>query len=147
MADIGHTTNLEKPDGDSYGRALHGFGVNLLVRDMLASVRFLVEVMGVEQVYSNEDFAIMRHGGMEFMLHTDGTYHSNPLLSLTGDGAVRGVGVELRLYGVDPDEAVARAEARGDEILQSATDKPHGLREAFIFDPDGYVWVPGREKD
>ena len=140
------TKGVERPAGDEYGRKLRGFGINLLVRDMAASVAFLVEVLGVEQVYSDEDFAILRHDGMEFMLHADGTYHSNPLLGLTGDGAVRGVGVELRLYGVDPDAAVGRAKERGDHILQEATDKPHGLREAFIMDPDGYVWVPGREK-
>jgi len=21
-------------------------------------------------------------------------------------------------------------------------DKPHGLREAYLIDPDGYIWVP-----
>jgi len=140
------TENVERPAGDEYGRKLRGFGVNLLVRDMAASLRFLTEVLGVEQVYSDEDFAILRHGGMEFMLHSDTTYHSNPLLGLTGDGALRGVGVELRLYEIDPDLAVEKAKARGDHVLQEATDKPHGLREAFIIDPDGYVWVPGREK-
>jgi catechol 2,3-dioxygenase-like lactoylglutathione lyase family enzyme len=140
------TENVERPVGDEYGRKLRGFGVNLLVRDMAASLRFLTEVLGVEQVYSDEDFAILRHDGMEFMLHSDTTYHSNPLLGLTGDGALRGVGVELRLYEIDPDLAVEKAKARGDQVLQEATDKPHGLREAFIIDPDGYVWVPGREK-
>ncbi len=145
MGEIGHTTDVEKPSGEAYGRALRGFGVNLLVRDVLASVRFLVEVLEVEQVYSDADFALMRHQGMEFMLHADGTYHSNPLLGLTGDGAIRGVGVELRVYGVDPDGASERARDRGDHILQEPADKPHGLREAFIMDPDGYVWVPGRE--
>ncbi len=141
-----YTNEIEKPSGDEYGRKLRGFGINLLVRDMAASLAFLTEVMGVEQVYSNVDFAILSHGGMEFMLHADGTYHSNPLLGLIGDSAVRGIGVELRLYEIDPDEAVKKAKARGDHILQNATDKPHGLREAFIMDPDGYVWVPGREK-
>lgn len=27
-------------------------------------------------------------------------------------------------------------------ILAGAADKPHGLREAFILDPEGYCWVP-----
>jgi catechol 2,3-dioxygenase-like lactoylglutathione lyase family enzyme len=138
-----HTTDLEKPDGAAYGKALQSFGVNLLVRDVLASVRFQVEVLEVEQVYSNADFAIMRHQGTEWMLHADHTYHANPLLGLTGDGAVRGVGCELRLYGIDPDQAAARAHARGDTVLAEAADKPHGLRESYLVDPDGYVWVPG----
>lgn len=143
---VEHTKDVEKPAGDPYGRALKGFGVNILVKDVLAAVAFEVEVLGAEQVYSDPDFAIMRHDGMEWMLHSDGTYHSNPLLSVTGDGAIRGAGVELRVYNVDPDAAVKRAKERGDHILQEATDKPHGLREAYIMDPEGYVWVPGIPK-
>ena len=65
------------------------------------------------------------------------------LLALTGDGAIRGAGAELRLYGLDPDAAEARARARGDAVLAASADKPHGLRECFLVDPDGYVWVPG----
>ena len=56
--------------------------------------------------------------------------------------ARRGVGVELRLHGRDPDAAEAAARRLGCEILQGAADKPHGLREAFIADGDGFVWVP-----
>ena len=95
--------------------------------------------------YSDDaDFAVLAHGGQQWMLHGDHTYHSNPLLGLTGDGALRGVGVELRVYGIDPDDAEAKARALGHHVLQAATDKPHGLRECFLVDPDGYVWVPSR---
>ena len=131
---------------DAYGRSLKGFGVNMLVRDVARSVGFLADVLGVEAVYQDRDFAVCHHQGHQWMLHSDASYHSNPLLSLTGDGAVRGAGLELRLYGVDPDAAAERAEAAGQFVLQAAQDKPHGLREAFIVDPDGYVWVPSIEK-
>src|SRR3546814_12346566 len=80
--------------------------------------------------------------GRQWLLHSDASYHSNPLLALTGDGAIRGAGLELRLYGVDPDTAAARAEALGFTVLQAPADKPPGLREAYIVGPDGYVWVP-----
>jgi hypothetical protein len=30
----------------------------------------------------------------------------------------------------------------GFTVLANAQDKPHGLREAFIIDADGYLWVP-----
>jgi hypothetical protein len=26
--------------------------------------------------------------------------------------------------------------------MAEAADKAHGLREAYIGDPDGYIWVP-----
>jgi catechol 2,3-dioxygenase-like lactoylglutathione lyase family enzyme len=133
---------------DAYGRSLTGMGVNLLVRQIERSVAFLTEVLGLEAVYADADFAVLRHGsaeagGQDIMLHADHTYSEHPLLTLTGDGALRGVGVELRLYGIDPDAAEARARARGDAVFAETQDKPHGLRECYLADPDGYIWVPG----
>jgi hypothetical protein len=52
------------------------------------------------------------------------------------------VGAELRLHGRDPDAAEAAAKRLGYTVLASATDKPHGLREVFLIDSDGYLWVP-----
>jgi uncharacterized glyoxalase superfamily protein PhnB len=78
------------------------------------------------------------------MLHADHTYGGHPLLALTGDGAVRGAGIELRLHDHDPDRAADAATRLGYTVLGAASDKPHGLREAYIADPDGYVWVPDR---
>ena len=92
---------------------------------------------------ADQPVAVLSHGGQQWMLHADHTYADHPLLGLTGDGALRGAGAELRLYGIDPDQAEARARARGDHLLAAAQDKPHGLRECFIADPDGYIWVPG----
>ncbi|MGF1608397.1 MAG: VOC family protein [Kiloniellales bacterium] len=128
---------------DAYGRSLRGFGVNLLVRNVARTVAFQTTVLGVTLVHADRDFAVLRHGGHEWMLHGDHTYHSNPLLALTGDGVLRGAGVELRLYGIDPDAAEARARKAGFTVLAAAADKPHGLRECYLADPDGYVWVPG----
>jgi len=126
-----------------YGRTLDGFGVNLLVREVARTASFLREVLGLEEVYRDTDFAVLRHAGHDIMLHADHTYGDHPLLALTGDGQVRGAGAELRLYGVDPDAAEARARVRGDHVLAPTADKPHGLRECFLADPDGYIWVPG----
>lgn len=128
---------------DEYGRSLTGFGVNILVRKIETTVRFLTDVFGVDVVYRDPDFAVPRHAGNEWMLHADHTYAEHPLLALTGDGALRGAGVELRLYDVDPDAAEARARAAGHTVLAPSADKPHGLRECYVADPDGYVWVPG----
>mgnify|MGYP001950570139 CR=1 FL=1 len=35
--------------------------------------------------------------------------------------------------------------SRGDHVLAGSLDKPHGLRECFIVDPEGYVWVPSTQ--
>lgn len=133
-------------DPDAYGRSLEGFGVNILVSDVSATLAFLKDVLAVEVAHAAADFAVCRHGGQQWMLHSDASYHSNPLLALTGDGAIRGAGLELRLYGIDPEAAAVRAEAAGYTVLQAPSDKPHGLREAYIAGPDGYVWVPSVHK-
>ncbi len=143
---------------DAYGRSLRGMGVNLLVREVARSVAFLTEVLALDLVYADADFAVLRYGnregggpegggaeggGQDVILHADHTYAEHPLLALTGDGALRGAGVELRLYGIDPDAAEARARTRGDAVFAATQDKPHGLRECYLADPDGYIWVPG----
>lgn len=133
--------------GDDYGRSLRGFGVNLLVKDIAVAAAFQTEVLAAEVVYQDTDIAVLRyhdrHGAAyEWMLHADHTFSEHPLLALTGDGVVRGAGIELRLYDHDPDAAEARARERGDYVLAGSTDKPHGLRECCLVDPDGYVWVP-----
>ncbi len=139
--------DYDKIDADSFGRSLKGLGVNLLVRNVSAEVAFLTEVFGFTAHQPTADFAIMRLGDTVLQLHSDGTYHANPLLGLLPENPPRGAGIEIRLYDADPDMATARAEARGNMILQPPTDKPHGLREAYILCENGYAWVPSRPKD
>ncbi len=127
---------------DVYGRSLRGFGVNLLVRAIGPALAFQKTVLRTTLVHRTADFAILAYEGQHWMLHADATYAGHPLAALTGDGALRGAGIELRLYGLDPDEAEARARAAGTPVLAASRDKPHGLRECYLADPDGYVWVP-----
>lgn len=139
----------ESPDyagmgAPAMGRSLAGMGVNLLVRDIAVATAFQTEVLGVTLLRADKDFALLRHGPSLWMLHADHSYHSNPLSGLLGDGAVRGLGCELRLYGLDPDLCEARARAAGYTVLQGTADKPHGLRECYLLDKDNYLWVPGR---
>jgi len=116
--------------------------VNLLVRDIEVAVAFERQVLGANVVYSDADFAGLRFGEAEWMLHAGHTYQDHPLHGSLGGEIVRGIGAELRLHGCDPDAAEAAAREDGYTILEGASDKPHGLREAFIIDPDGYIWVP-----
>jgi hypothetical protein len=127
-----------------YGRSLRpGLGVNLLVTDVKASVKFATQVLGATETYSDENFGVLRFAGSEWMVHADHTFHSNPLSGVIAGIEGRGAGVELRLYGCDPDQAEQAAREGGWTILAGSLDKPHGLRECMIIDDDGYVWVPG----
>lgn len=129
----------------AFGRSLTGLGLNLLVRDVPAEVAFLQEVFGLAAHRVSANFAIIEYGAQVFQLHADATYGHNPLLSLIPEAGARGGGLEIRLYGTDPDKAAAHAAtAAGATILQPPTDKPHGLRECYILCPNGYAWVPSR---
>lgn len=136
--------DFEKVTAEDFGKSLRGLGLNILVRDVRATADFLTDVFLAEIHRLSDDFAIVTYGEDIFQLHSDGTYHANPLLGLVPENPPRGTGVEIRFYDTDPDTAVARAEARGAVVLQPPTDKPHGLREAYILCEDGYAWVPSR---
>jgi catechol 2,3-dioxygenase-like lactoylglutathione lyase family enzyme len=124
-----------------YSHSLRGLTLNLLVRDIAQSLPFYREVLGAKVVYSDPDFAVLRHGEVEWMLHADHTYLDHPLHARLSQDVPRGVGAELRLHGRDPDEAEAAAHRLGATVLAGAQNKPHGLREAFLIDPNGYLWV------
>lgn len=126
-----------------YGRALKGLGFNLLVRDVGRAVKFATEVLGAVSYYDDEDFAAMKLAGGDFMFHADHTYQGHPLMGVVAGIEGRGAGVELRVYGRNPDVAEERARHGGWTILAGSMDKPHGLRECAIIDDEGYVWVPG----
>lgn len=136
--------DYETVEAGVFGAGLRGLGLNIVVRDVRTTAAFLETVFGMGIHRLSADFAIVTYGDAVFQLHSDGTYASNPLLALLPENPPRGAGIELRLYDSDPEVAAARAEAAGGTILQPPTDKPHGLREAYILDPDGYVWVPSR---
>ena len=113
--------------------------------DIHRALPFHVEVLGAECLYADEDFAALRfraaNGSVaEWMLHADHAYDAHPLHGLLADA--RGIGAELRLYGRDPDSAEAAARRLGAHVLAGSLDKAHGLREVFLVEPDGYVWVP-----
>jgi catechol 2,3-dioxygenase-like lactoylglutathione lyase family enzyme len=127
---------------EAYGRALKGIGFNLLVKDVPRAVAFATEVLGAVSVYDDEDFAALRFNGADFMFHADHAYQDNPLSGVVAGLDARGAGVELRLYGCDPDRAEEKARQMGFTILAGTIDKPHGLRECVILDDDGYAWVP-----
>lgn len=136
--------DYESVSAEDFGKSLRGIGLNILVRDVEAAAAFLRDVFEVGIHRLSKDFAIITYGDQIFQLHSDGTYAQNPLLSLLPENPPRGAGIEIRLYNTDPEGAVVRAEARGAMILQPPTDKPHGLREAYILCDDGYAWVPSR---
>jgi hypothetical protein len=129
---------------DAYGRSLpRGIGVNLLVPEIEPMAVFLRDALSATVVYADPDFAAIVIEGSPVMLHADHSYLDHAMHGIVSGLEARGAGVEIRIYGCDPDRAEAAARARGDLILSGAMDKPHGLRECHIVGPNGYVFVPG----
>ncbi len=125
-----------------YSKTLQGLTLNILVKQIEPALSFAQEVLGAEVVYSDPDFAVLSAYGAEWMLHADHTYDKHPMGKTVATDAVRGAGAEIRLHGCDPDTAEQAARNGGYEVMSPASDKGHGVRETFIRDQDGYVWVP-----
>ena len=106
---------------DDYGRGMRPFSVNLLVRDMRASLAFYERVLGAGVRYADGDFAVLKLLDFEFMLHADHTYDHHPLNERLKNSGVRGTGAELRVFGIDPDSLERRArDGRGDDYSNDA---------------------------
>lgn len=131
------------PDyADELSEAPCGLSINLLVADVARAVDFQSKVLGARVVYADADFAALEGFGAKWCIHADHTYDQHPLHGFVSGREGRGAGLEIRLRGCDPDAAEGRARALGYDVLAGAMDKPHGLREAYLLDADGYCWVP-----
>ena len=128
---------------EDFGRSLPvGIGINLLLPEIAAMEAFCRDVLGATIVYADEDFAALTLLGSVFMLHADHSYSDNPMAGVIDGVEQRGTGIEIRVYGLDPDLAEARAREHGHLVLAGSIDKPHGLRECHIVGPNSYVFVP-----
>ena len=139
------SSRADRLDATAYAHAQRGLGVNLMVRSIERALPFHVEALGAQCLYHDEDFAALRFTAADgteaqWMLHADHTYDAHPLHGLLADP--RGIGAELRLYGRDPDAAERAARRLDTHLLAGAADSGHGLREVFLIEPDGYLWVP-----
>jgi uncharacterized glyoxalase superfamily protein PhnB len=128
---------------DDYGRGMRSFSVNLLVRNLPASLAFYERVLGAAVRYADSDFAVLKLLDFEFLLHADHTYDQHPLFERLNGPGMRGTGAELRVLGIDPDSVEKRARGAGATIIQTTRDFPHGWRDVMVEDPDGYIWAVG----
>ena len=115
---------------DEYGRTLTGLSLNLIVRDVARSIPVYVGVLGFRVRHQTADYAALERDGATIQLHADHTYTRQPWAPRLAGAEKRGFGVEIRLLGIDPDEAERRARAGGHTVLAPAKDwPPHGWRD------------------
>jgi len=117
---------------EDFGRSLpKGIGINLLVPEIAPMEAFLRDVLGAVIVYADEDFTAIELLGSVFMLHADHSYSDNPIAGVISGVEQRGTGIEIRVYGLDPDIGEAWARRHGHDVFAGSLDKPHGLRSPY----------------
>ena len=114
--------------------------LELFVEDMGASIAFYTEVLAFEIArHEPDDYASLRLGGILLGI--------GPVAKLPEEGGYfgrdisahrRGLGVEIVLEVDDVDGWRDRVAASGHLILEPLRDRPWGLRDFRISDPDGY---------
>lgn len=129
--------------GFQYGALLPPLSLNLLVAETQRSVAFYRDVFEAEIHYVDIDFAAMRVGPAEVMLHADHTHEDHPWHAALTSGGTRGIGAQMRILGIDPDLLEARARAHNAVVSVATVEKGHGWREVCVRDPDGYEWAVG----
>jgi catechol 2,3-dioxygenase-like lactoylglutathione lyase family enzyme len=128
-----------------FARTLGGISLNLIVRDVAASLPFYTDVLGLKALYSDPDFAALEGpGGWHMMLHADHTLdHSAAETARLSEPGKRGTGAEIRLLGLDPDLVEKRALAGGFTVNVPTRTYPHGWRECRLEDSNGYMFAVG----
>ena len=141
-------TTLATIEPDELGKNLVGFGVNIICPNPLVYAPSIARVFSLKLIRVDEFYALLTWGdnanfGNLIQVHSDYTYKKNPYYEYFGNSEPRGWGVELRLFNVNPDKSVDLANIEeGWQVIQSPTDKEHGLREAYLIDSAGFCWVP-----
>ena len=80
--------------------------------------------------------------GSRWCLHSYHTYDSHPYINVIRNSNLKGLGIELRVIGCNPDTAEERARKENYIILSNSMNKVHGMRECYILDNNGFCWVP-----
>ena len=125
-----------------YSKDLSGLTINLLVNNIKLSVNFLHQIIKAKIIYQDPDFAAIEGFGSRWCIHSYHTYDTHPYINIIKNSKPKGLGIELRVVGCDPDKAEERARKENYIILSTSTDKAQGMRECFIVDHDGFCWVP-----
>ena len=77
---------MQHMDAAEVGRALRGFGLNLLCRQVIPLAESIASVLEMRVIRANDDYAIIAGPqvakSLIIQLHADATYHANPLPSL-----------------------------------------------------------------
>jgi predicted enzyme related to lactoylglutathione lyase len=111
--------------------------LELFVADVEASASFYERVLGFERERGEGDYVALKRGNARIGIGLAGMLPgSHPLKPRSGERT--GVGVEIVLEVDDVHAAYAAVQATGRPISSPIQERPWGLRDFRIIDPDGY---------
>jgi len=117
-----------------------GLRLELFALDMETSIAFYTRALAFELArHEPGDYASLRLGGIVLgigpvaKLPEEGGYFGREIATLR-----RGLGVEIVIEVDDVEKWHERVADSGHPILEPLQDRPWGLRDFRIFDPDGY---------
>ena len=79
---------------------------------MREAINFVKNILQAKIIYEDPDFAAIEGFGSQWCFHTHHTYDSHPFKTITESSIYKGLGIELRLIGCDPDQAEIRAKEK-----------------------------------
>lgn len=117
------------------------FRLELFVENLDASIRFYEAALGFKLVRRDADNASLERG--------DAVLGLGPIAKLPADAegpgftqarlaGERGAGVEIVLEVDDLDAALEDVTRAGGRVVEPVRDRPWGLRDFRLIDPDGY---------
>ena len=116
-------------------------GALLYVRDVAKSAAFYRLQFGFAATnVTSAEFTIVELEGWRLYLHRDPAPFTGNLAGLEAR-KTRGDGVIVHFRVGDVDAWAARFESAGHTISRKPATTPYGLRECYVYDPDGYNLV------
>jgi lactoylglutathione lyase len=107
--------------------------LELFVEDMETSIGFYTRVLGFELARNEPGGDVVVGIGPISKLPEEGGYFTRRIASLR-----RGLGVEIVLEVDDVDHCHRRVVASGHSVFEPPDERPWGLKDFRIVDPDGY---------
>ena len=100
-----------------YSKDLSGLTINLLVEDIKRSIYFLQKIIKAKIIYQDPDFAAIEGFGSRWCIHSYHTYDNHLYINIVKSSKLKGLEIELRVIGCDPDRAEERARKENYTIL------------------------------
>lgn len=111
--------------------------LELFVRSVPDSMDFYTRVLGFETVsYQPDDYSVVRKGMIQIALQSQSQLPADHPLKPHNHPV--GLGIEIVLEVEDVEATYAQVQAEQGHIADTLAQRPWGLRDFRVFDPDGF---------